>query len=103
MSTRWSASRPKGYVLIEEKRKSWPAVFRTWPRPINVRLLEDFPLTDGKNSWWPSVQVVPKANSKLGLLVGTRYIAYRVVKIIIPDWHGGRKVMTGWVNRWGAF
>ena len=26
-----------------------------------------------------------------------------MVQIIILDWHGGREVMTGWVNCWGAF
>ena len=68
-----------------------------------MRLFEEFPFADGKNSRWPIVQVVTIPGSKLRLLLKARYVAFCMVQVAIIDECGKRQVMYGWVNLWGVF
>ena len=68
-----------GYVTLVGRQSGWPEDQRNRPQPWNIRLLEQFPFTDGVYSWWPIVQVIPRKKTRLAGILEVAYVAYFMV------------------------
>ena len=68
----------------------------------NIDFLDQFPFPDGLCSWWPTSQVVPLRDSKLGKLFVVCYVAFCMVQIAIMDYQDKKPVKIGRVSNWSV-
>ena len=92
---------PPGYVMLEERQKSWPEeeLAKAWPTAVNIEAIKRQPPARAKRAWYVLLQVFPKKETVLYTRLAGRVMGFCKIQIAVPDkWH----YVTAWLNEVAA-